>query len=280
MNPTGKDLFDLTQPDFISVIDELPLWSAPFGLKLLDAIKIRKNITVLDIGSGLGFPVLEIAMRLGESCKVYGIDPWKEAIDRIRKKISLYQISNVEIIEGVAEAIPLPNNSIDLIVSNNGINNVNDLTKTLSECSRISKPGAQFVATVNLNKTMIEFYTVFENVLLKRNMNVDIEKIHRHIYIKRKPLPELLSLIENAGFEIKNLTEDTFKLNFTDGTAMFNHFLIRLAFLDSWKEIIPENMRDDVFREIEKELNDISSIRGQLELTVPFVVIDCKRSGN
>ncbi len=135
----------MTNPDFVSVIDELPLWSAPFGLKLLEAIKIRKKITVLDIGSGLGFPVLEIAMRLGESCKVYGIDPWKEAVNRIRQKISFYGIRNVEIFDGVAENIPLPDHSVDLIVSNNGINNVNDLSKTLLECTRVCKPGGQFV---------------------------------------------------------------------------------------------------------------------------------------
>jgi arsenite methyltransferase len=53
--------FDIYNPDFISAIDELPLWSAPFGLRLLKEIKYRKNITVIDIGFGLGFPLLEVA---------------------------------------------------------------------------------------------------------------------------------------------------------------------------------------------------------------------------
>ena len=62
--------YNLDDSKIVSVIDELPLWSAPFGLKLLDKINYRKNITALDIGSGLGFPLLEVAMRLGNSCKV------------------------------------------------------------------------------------------------------------------------------------------------------------------------------------------------------------------
>ncbi|MCW8961437.1 MAG: hypothetical protein OQK29_07725 [Ignavibacteriaceae bacterium] len=71
---------NLNDSEVVSVIDELPLWSAPFGLRLLDKINYRKNITALDIGSGLGFPLLEVAMRLGDSCKVYGIDPWEAAV--------------------------------------------------------------------------------------------------------------------------------------------------------------------------------------------------------
>jgi hypothetical protein len=49
-------------------------------MRLLETIKLKKNITALDIG--LGFPLLEVAMRSGESCKVYGIGPWKDAIEK------------------------------------------------------------------------------------------------------------------------------------------------------------------------------------------------------
>ena len=123
----------------IEVFDESPIWSAPFGLKLLDYIDYKKNISAIDIGFGTGFPLTEIALRLGDSSVVYGIDPWKDAIERVNKKIEYYGLTNVRLIEGVAESIPLENDSIDLITSNNGINNVNDIDKVLSECSRIIK---------------------------------------------------------------------------------------------------------------------------------------------
>ena len=74
-------------------------------------------------------------------------------------------VQNVELIEGAAEHMPFENNFFDLLVSNNGLNNVQDLPKTLSECSRVSRPGAQFVFTFNTNKTFTEFYDVFREVL-------------------------------------------------------------------------------------------------------------------
>ena len=93
----NKSNFDLNDKDTVSIIDELPLWSAPFGLKLLDAIKLRPNITALDIGFGLGFPLLEVAQRLGNSSKVYGIDPWKAAIERTQTKINILGLTNIEL---------------------------------------------------------------------------------------------------------------------------------------------------------------------------------------
>ncbi len=109
------------------------------------------------------------------------------------------------------------------------------------------------------------------------NLPGEVEKMHHHIYSKRKPLPELLSRIGEAGFRIDRVIEDEFKLTFTDGTTMFNHFLIRLGFIDSWKEIVPEHKRKKAFSAIEHELNAIAAGQGQLDLTIPFAVIDCEK---
>jgi len=110
--------------NIISIDDELPLWSAPFGLKLLEHVIYKPDLTALDIGFGSGFPLIELAMRLGENARVYGIDPWKTAVDRTHEKIRRLGIANITVIEGPAESMPLENHSIDLITSNNGINNV------------------------------------------------------------------------------------------------------------------------------------------------------------
>lgn len=269
--------YDLESEEMADLFDEFPIWSAPFGLKLLDAIRFKKNIRVLDIGFGAGFPLTEVAMRLGDSCEVFGIDPWQSAVKRARRKIEFYGITNIQIIDGVAEDIPLESESVDLIVSNNGINNVPDLEKTFSECSRVMKPGGQLVQSVNLENTMIEFYNVFSDVLLDLNMQEEVGKMQNHIYEKRKPLAEFLSLHERNGFKILNVENDSFEYKFNDGTTFLNHYFIRVAFLDSWKKIVPENKQKEIFSEVEERINHLTLEKGFFSLSIPFVIIDCEK---
>ena len=273
-----KTNYDLNDKETVSVIDELPLWSAPFGLRLLEKIKYRQNITALDIGSGLGFPLLEIAMRLGNSCKLYGIDPWEAALERIKAKIKVYGINNVELINGVAENIPLPDNSVDLIISNNGLNNVKDIKSVLSECCRISRIGSQLIFTYNTDKTMVEIYGVLEELLIEKNMTSEISLMNEHIYKKRKPVEEFVQLLNDNGFGINEISHDKFTYSFVDGTAMFNHFLIKLAFIDSWKVLIPEEIQYEFFEEIVKRLNQFALNNGSLKLTIPFAIINCEKT--
>ena len=270
--------YDLNDKETVSVIDELPLWSAPFGLRLLEKIKYRQNITALDIGSGLGFPLLEIAMRLGNSCKLYGIDPWEAALERIKTKIKVYGINNVELINGVAENIPLPDNSVDLIISNNGLNNVKDIKSVLNECCRISRIGSQLIFTYNTDKTMVEFYGVLEELLIEKNMTSEISLMKEHIYKKRKPVEEFVQLLNDNEFGINEISYDKFTYGFVDGTAMFNHFLIKLAFINSWKVLIPEEIQNEFFEEIVKRLNQFALNNGSLKLTIPFAIIDCEKT--
>lgn len=269
--------WDYNSEQLVEVYDELPLWAAPFGLKLLDGIRYKKGLTVLDIGFGAGFPLTEIAMRLGMKSKIYGIDPWDAAVNRALKKIAFFGIKNIEIIRGKAENLPLGDNSIDLIVSNNGINNVSDPDLVLAECSRVMKPGGQFIHTMNLRDTMLEFYTVLSEVLKEMNLHDCLDRMHKQIEKKRKALEPYLEKLTANGFLVESVKHDSFQYQFTDGTSLLNHHFIRLSFLDGWKEIVPSAKQPEVFERTENELNRQSEETGLVKLSVPFVVIDCKK---
>ena len=271
---SGKQ-FDLKDLEIISCLDELALWSAPFGLKLLDAVHYRKNIKALDIGCGLGFPLIEMAMRLGNSCRIYGIDPWKEAFVRMNEKIKTMGLGNIEIIEGVAESLPFEENSFDLIFSNNGINNVEDYEKVISECYRTCKPGGQFVFTVNLEKTMIEFYDVFKQVLITNNLESLTDSIDKHILKKRKPLKEIKDIMGKYKFRIIDIEQDEFFYRFSDAATFLNHFFIKVAFLPEWQKLVPEKHVTKIFAEIEKHMDNSADREKGIVLTVPYVMCNC-----
>jgi len=266
--------YNLSDKSIVSSIDDLSLWSAPFGLKLLDQIEYKNNITVLDIGSGFGFPSIEIASRLGDTCKVFGIDPWKEANERASVKIKSWGLNNIKIIDAVAESIPFDNDQFELITSNNGLNNVENDEKTFSEIARVAKAGAQLVFTINLPETMIEFYNIYKSVLVKNNLNDEIEKLSEHIFKKRKPLKYTINLVEKNGFHINKIVDDEFYLRYTDGTSMLNHFFIKLAFKESWFNILSPEISSSIYNELEYELNKVSRQTGSIMLKVPYVCIN------
>jgi len=265
----------MSSPNLFITYDDLPLWSAPFGLTLLDTVRMKTHINVLDIGSGSGFPMLELAGRMGTTCMVYGLDPSEDAIAMITAKKELKGIQFAKIIRGVAEDIPFPDEYFGLIVSNNGLNNVMDQEKALAECYRVADEDAQMVLTMNLPHTMIEFYEILEETLSEMGLNDAITKMHAHISEKRKSVDYLKELIMTAGFTIQNINVEGFRLKYSDGTAFLNHFLICNAFLQSWRSILPEGSADAILNTVEQRLNGIASSQGEIVMSVPYVCFDC-----
>ena len=270
--------FNLDDQNFVSSLDELSFWSAPFGIKLLETIPLANISNVLDIGCGTGFPLLEIAMRLGQGSHVTGIDPWKAGLARMRERVSHYGLTNISLIEGVAENMPLPSDHFDLLVSNNGINNVQDLDKAFLECNRVAKKGAEFLWTMNTDGSFKTFYNCFRETVNENNLAHLSKEINEHIYIKRRPLVEMKSRLNNAGFEVEAIEESSFNYRFSNASAMFRHTFIKVAFLDSWKNLVPAEHHQKIFTELEIKLNAVAEKQGELKMEIPFVLFRCIKS--
>jgi hypothetical protein len=84
----------------------------------------------------------------------------------------------------------------------------------------------------------------------------------------------MISMIQNHGFIINDLEHDQFNYKFSNGTAMLNHYFIRLAFMDSWIKIIPNDKLEQIFDTIEMRLNEEAKILGGIKLSIPFVLIN------
>lgn len=259
--------------NFIATFDEAPLWSAAFGLLLLKHLELKPGMTVIDLGSGAGFPLMELAGRLGNSSKLYGIDPWLNANKRAKQKIENYGLKNVEIIESSAEKISFGDNTVDLIVSNLGINNFENPELVFKECYRVLKPGGRLALTTNLNGHWKEFYKVFEETLRQANQQDLLKKLKAQ-QEHRGTVESISKLFTSAGLKINRHSVDSFDMNFLDGTAFLNHYFVKLGWLSSWLELVAPEDRVKVFGSLEQNLNSWSEDNGSLKLTVPMAFIE------
>ena len=140
-DPITRDLYDSAQ---IAGVPEKAV-AASLGCGNPTALaQLQPGETVLDLGSGGGIDVLLSARRVGPTGKAYGLDMTDEMLALARENQQKSGLSNVEFLKGAIENIPLPDNSVDVIISNCVINLSGDKDRVLREAFRVLRPGGRF----------------------------------------------------------------------------------------------------------------------------------------
>ena len=144
VDPITSNLYDSSQTGQIP--EEAVLASLGCGNPTALA-KLTPGETVLDLGSGGGIDVLLSAQRVGPTGKAYGLDMTDEMLALARENQRKAGVENVEFLKGEIENIPLPDNSVDVVISNCVINLSGDKDRVLREALRVLKPGGRFAVS-------------------------------------------------------------------------------------------------------------------------------------
>jgi SAM-dependent methyltransferase len=140
----GQSLYDRAERDALP--ESAVLASLGCGNPLAIA-QLHEGETVLDLGSGGGIDVLLSARRVGPTGLAYGLDMTDEMLDLARRNQAEAGVTNVQWLRGQIENIPLPADSVDVIISNCVINLSGDKPRVLREAARVLKPGGRFAVS-------------------------------------------------------------------------------------------------------------------------------------
>jgi SAM-dependent methyltransferase len=143
-DPITANLYDAAQTGVLP--EEAVLASLGCGNPTALA-ELKAGETVLDLGSGGGIDVLLSARRVGPAGKAYGLDMTDEMLALARENQRKAGVENVAFLKGEIEDIPLPDNSVDVVISNCVINLSGDKDQVLSEAFRVLKPGGRFAVS-------------------------------------------------------------------------------------------------------------------------------------
>jgi 2-polyprenyl-3-methyl-5-hydroxy-6-metoxy-1,4-benzoquinol methylase len=189
-DPISSNLYDGSQTGQIP--EEALLASLGCGNPTALA-ELKPGETVLDLGSGGGIDVLLSAKRVGPTGKAYGLDMTDEMLALAHENQRKAGVENVEFLKGEIENIPLPDNSVDVIISNCVINLSADKDKVLREAFRVLKPGGRFAVSDIVVRGEIP-------AAIRRNVELWIGCMAGALEEN-----EYLAKLTRAGFEVVNV---------------------------------------------------------------------------
>jgi arsenite methyltransferase len=214
-DPITGNLYDAIQKD------ELPETAvlASLGCGNPTALaELKPGETVLDLGSGGGIDVLLSAKRVMPGGKAYGLDMTDEMLELARENQKKAGVENVEFLKGEIENIPLPDNTVDVVISNCVINLSADKDAVLREAFRVLKPGGRFAVSdvvtrgevpEEIRKSLLLWAGCIAGALKENEYRTklaaagytDIDVEPTRIYKSK----DVLSLLEEKGFDVSKI---------------------------------------------------------------------------
>jgi ubiquinone/menaquinone biosynthesis C-methylase UbiE len=226
----------------------VPIWSRRFGRMLMRDLTVPGKAMVLDVNCGSGYPSLDILRKMDEQGRIIAIDTSSPLLDEARSKAG--KLSGKRIFfrsESTLPKLSFAEEVYDLVLSNAGLQQLDDPEPAVRECARVTKLGGRVIATYPLAGTFGEFHDLFREVLVKGDYKDAIDRLDAYL-TRYPPLEQAAGWFEDAGLTDIETEFESFTLLFKSSREFFFAPIIEYGPLSTWKAIAGKGQQmQDVF---------------------------------
>lgn len=278
---TRTDYLDFTpdarsRPDQVSAADDTAFHDAAFGALLLDNVPLARYQTVLDIACGTGFPLFELAHRLGTLSRITGCDTSPAALTRAALKRRIHRRPDVGLTAASPGALPFKDASVDLIVWRMDAARTADPLPALRECARVLRRGGRLFAVTTVVGYFGELYQAMRQVLVELDRPAALGRL-REDEESRGTTQSWARLLRQAGLRGVRRVEGRVAYRFAGGTALLRHPAVREHLLPGWRRALLPAEERPIFARLETALNDEAARAGELRMSVPLLLLEAAR---
>ncbi len=236
----------------------MPVWSERFGRLLLRGLTLPERGQVLDVSCGTGYPSVELLRRMGPGCRLIAIDAASAMLDVARKKVAEIEGASRKVFfrtESAEPKLSFADDVYDLVVSNLGLEDMDDQAGALRDFARVTAPGGEVRCTLPLDGTFQEFFDIYREVLIKHDKHDALDRLND--YLRRYPTVEQCEeWMQAAGFRPYRIDVAEFSMLFKSSREFFFAPVIEYGPLPEWKAIAGKGQEmQDVFWYIKEAID-------------------------
>lgn len=227
-----------------------PDWRGRFDTLVNESIEMPVEGRILDVNCGTGAHAIELAARMRGKGEVIGIDPSAERIALARAKVQVSKLEEVRFEQGMGSDLPFDSNEFSAVVGDASMLPANEIEEVLAEMVRVAQPEGRVVLRLTTHGSFGEFFSIYWEALHEAGIDNDVWTLLERLVNEHSTVSDAELVAKRVG--LRNIASFISREEFDYETAgeFLESPLIKDCFLSDWLEIVPEESRDEIRRQI------------------------------
>ena len=227
-----------------------PDWRDRFDTLINESIELPVEGRILDVNCGTGAHAIELALRMPGKGEVIGIDPSAERVSIARAKAQVAKLEEIRFEQGGGSDLPFESNQFDAVIGDASMLSADEIDEALAEIVRVAQPDARVVLKLTTSGSFGEFFSIYWEALYEAGIDNDVLTALERLMNEHRTISNAEQMAARAGLRKVETFVSKEEFDYETAEEFLESPLISDYFLSRWLEIVPEEKRDEVLRQI------------------------------